>query len=130
MCIRDSYFTLQLLDPNTGHHYVEAFLIEAVPPTNGWRFASYALTGEQISAIRGRTVRVRFRVVTNATILTSFFIDDVSFQVDGSVTPTNTPTSTPVSYKHLLPHETELDFVCRLLLEKKKTHTRIITIQQ
>ncbi|MFZ1596319.1 MAG: hypothetical protein WAW26_10720, partial [Anaerolineae bacterium] len=28
-------------------------------------------------------------------ILTSFFIDDVSFQVDGSVTPTNTPTSTP-----------------------------------
>ena len=29
---------------------------------------------------------------------------------------------TPVSYTHLRAHETVLDLVCRLLLEKKKTH--------
>ena len=28
----------------------------------------------------------------------------------------------PVSYTHLRAHETVLDIVCRLLLEKKKTH--------
>ena len=30
---------------------------------------------------------------------------------------------TPVSYTHLRAHETVLDLVCRLLLEKKKHHT-------
>ena len=30
-----------------------------------------------------------------------------------------------VSYTHLRAHETVLDLVCRLLLEKKKTNTRI-----
>ena len=29
----------------------------------------------------------------------------------------------PVSYTHLRAHETVLDLVCRLLLEKKETHT-------
>ena len=29
----------------------------------------------------------------------------------------------PVSYTHLRAHETVLDLVCRLLLEKKKTNT-------
>ena len=29
----------------------------------------------------------------------------------------------PVSYTHLRAHETVLDLVCRLLLEKKKYHT-------
>ena len=29
---------------------------------------------------------------------------------------------TPVSYTHLRAHETVLDLVCRLLLEKKKKH--------
>ena len=33
----------------------------------------------------------------------------------------------PVSYTHLRAHETVLDLVCRLLLEKKKTHT-LVTI--
>ena len=31
-------------------------------------------------------------------------------------------TSGPVSYTHLRAHETVLDLVCRLLLEKKKQH--------
>ena len=30
----------------------------------------------------------------------------------------------PVSYTHLRAHETVLDLVCRLLLEKKKMHTQ------
>ena len=34
-----------------------------------------------------------------------------------------TPTAPePVSYTHLRAHETVLDLVCRLLLEKKKKH--------
>ena len=42
------------------------------------------------------------------------------------------PVATPmtVSYTHLRAHETVLDLVCRLLLEKKKnthTHTTIIS---
>mgnify|MGYP003377491186 CR=1 FL=1 len=31
----------------------------------------------------------------------------------------------PVSYTHLRAHETVLDLVCRLLLEKKKTNNRV-----
>ena len=37
-----------------------------------------------------------------------------------SSTPTATPTVAPVSYTHLRAHETVLELVCRLLLEKKK----------
>ena len=32
----------------------------------------------------------------------------------------------PVSYTHLRAHETVLDLVCRLLLEKKKKHNKIL----
>ena len=35
----------------------------------------------------------------------------------------NAPGAPAVSYTHLRAHETVLDLVCRLLLEKKKTHT-------
>ena len=37
-------------------------------------------------------------------------------------------SSDPVSYTHLRAHETVLDLVCRLLLEKKKTHNISNTI--
>ena len=47
-------------------------------------------------------------------------------QVDAIIT-TGPPHSMPVSYTHLRAHETVLDLLCRLLLEKKKkqisTHT-------
>ena len=36
---------------------------------------------------------------------------------------------TSVSYTHLRAHETVLDLVCRLLLEKKKTYTTIKKIK-
>ena len=36
----------------------------------------------------------------------------------------------PVSYTHLRAHETVLDLVCRLLLEKKKTYKHTSTAQQ
>ena len=36
---------------------------------------------------------------------------------------------TAVSYTHLRAHETVLDLVCRLLLEKKKNNKTIISIQ-
>ena len=35
------------------------------------------------------------------------------------------PGRVPVSYTHLRAHETVLDLVCRLLLEKKKNKTHI-----
>ena len=38
-----------------------------------------------------------------------------------------TVNPTPVSYTHLRAHETVLDLVCRLLLEKKKTTYRYDT---
>ena len=38
----------------------------------------------------------------------------------------NTHTRTPVSYTHLRAHETVLDLVCRLLLEKKKDKLSIL----
>ena len=95
------YFTLQLLDPNTGDHYVDAFYIESLPPTNGWRFATYTLTSDQINAIRGQTVRVRFRVTTNSSLLSSFFIDDVSFQINRSLALTQKPTMPASRSPHL-----------------------------
>ena len=38
------------------------------------------------------------------------------------------PNVIPVSYTHLRAHETVLDLVCRLLLEKKKKHHTTATI--
>ena len=34
----------------------------------------------------------------------------------------------PVSYTHLRAHETVLDLVCRLLLEKKKAHETVLDL--
>ena len=110
MCIRDrywsttdetaasyDYFALQIINPVNGSHYVDAVDIDAVPPTNGWQHASYTLTPSQVAAVRGNTVRVRFRVITDSNTLSSFFIDDVSFDVaSGPPTATPTPTATPV----------------------------------
>ena len=42
----------------------------------------------------------------------------------GVVTVVGAPGEEPVSYTHLRAHETVLDLVCRLLLEKKKTDNR------
>lgn len=94
------YFALQIIDPVNGSHYVDAVEIDAVPPTDDWQFATYTLTPSQVTAIRGKTVRVRFRVVTDDSVLSSFFIDDVSFDVQSgppaTVTSTPTPTATPI----------------------------------
>src|SRR5665811_2546331 len=38
------------------------------------------------------------------------------------------PGYIPVSYTHLRAHETVLDLVCRLLLEKKKKDTKLTSI--
>eukprot|EP00657_Telonema_sp_P-1_P000699 TRINITY_DN1136_c0_g1_i1.p1 TRINITY_DN1136_c0_g1~~TRINITY_DN1136_c0_g1_i1.p1 ORF type:complete len:171 (+),score=40.03 TRINITY_DN1136_c0_g1_i1:106-618(+) len=46
----------------------------------------------------------------------------ISGSVDGTCNKSHAPE--PVSYTHLRAHETVLDIVCRLLLEKKKTHSR------
>ena len=44
---------------------------------------------------------------------------------------TTTTATTTVSYTHLRAHETVLDLVCRLLLEKKKQEkTELIKIEQ
>ena len=41
--------------------------------------------------------------------------------------PDNQVLADPVSYTHLRAHETVLDIVCRLLLEKKNSHIQPIT---
>ena len=41
-----------------------------------------------------------------------------------SLHPGKMPAYSPVSYTHLRAHETVLDLVCRLLLEKKKTNNK------
>ena len=41
---------------------------------------------------------------------------------------TNGEKVKPVSYTHLRAHETVLDLVCRLLLEKKKYQTHILAV--
>ena len=46
---------------------------------------------------------------------TKFYTND-----GNNVFTVNTTTFTAVSYTHLRAHETVLDLVCRLLLEKKK----------
>ena len=47
----------------------------------------------------------------------------ISFELSGSIfteSSLKTLETMPVSYTHLRAHETVLDLVCRLLLEKKK----------
>ncbi len=46
----------------------------------------------------------------------------LAFDPDSKVACETLVTTGPVSYTHLRAHETVLDLVCRLLLEKKKTH--------
>ncbi len=75
------YFTLQIIDPVNGSHYVDAFSIDAYPATNAWQYKTYNLTSSQVNAIKGKTVRVRFRTVTDFSLLSNFYIDDVSFDV-------------------------------------------------
>ena len=53
--------------------------------------------------------------------LTAFY----SEQWEQAVTLLEQVEAVPVSYTHLRAHETVLDIVCRLLLEKKKQHTQI-----
>ena len=67
--------------------------------------------------------------------------DDEACQVEVVNVPTNFPIEglwigsytfdkypSPVSYTHLRAHETVLDLVCRLLLEKKKPHISTTTL--
>ena len=53
-----------------------------------------------------------------------FTVQSVAFMINGSNVPIDTygngHYTAPVSYTHLRAHETVLDLVCRLLLEKKK----------
>ena len=48
---------------------------------------------------------------------------DVIYEI--GLTPNRSDATNPVSYTHLRAHETVLDLVCRLLLEKKKNHNKI-----
>ena len=65
-----------------------------------------------------------FRVEVSSTLIVPVPNSAVTLKVrtaSGS-SPVMAP-STPVSYTHLRAHETVLDLVCRLLLEKKKKKT-------
>ena len=51
------------------------------------------------------------------------------FKIDksGNIYVSNDEVTIPVSYTHLRAHETVLDLVCRLLLEKKKKQNKNTT---
>ena len=61
---------------------------------------------------------VLLRAVLEATMSAPTYFNPLERFVDGGTTTYNNPV--PVSYTHLRAHETVLDLVCRLLLEKKK----------
>ncbi len=66
---------------------------------NSWQHASFDML-----PYAGRTVRVQFRVATDAEAFTSFFLDDVRLDVCTGEARMPTPTATPVgSYVLYLP---------------------------
>ena len=72
-----------------------------------------------------------FRQDHRLQILTPADRSDVSLPFDVSwelrnPQPAEVQFAVPVSYTHLRAHETVLDLVCRLLLEKKKQNTTAI----
>ncbi len=75
------YFTLKLVNPVNGDHYVNAMSIDVLPPTNQYQQATYILTPADLDAIRGKTVRVLFRVYTNERLTSSFVVDNVSLDI-------------------------------------------------
>ena len=54
----------------------------------------------------------------------AFFVWEPVWGVDAWVCLAAAAVVTPVSYTHLRAHETVLDLVCRLLLEKKQKNTK------
>ena len=52
------------------------------------------------------------------------FLLPYAMSQDGIASPADYNNMGPVSFTHLRAHETVLDIVCRLLLEKKKQHTQ------
>ena len=67
----------------------------------------------------GRTERTDFRRHLTEQLLVGTLQYDL-----GLYRRFRTDTFRPVSYTHLRAHETVLDLVCRLLLDKKKYHER------
>ena len=66
-----------------------------------------------------------------AEVALRFYLTEVhelgsEFSMSGTLAPVS-PEMAAVSYTHLRAHETVLDLVCRLLLEKKK-HTTVTTL--
>ena len=86
----------------------------------------YNISIEKIKATIGPTVTL-FEIVPQAGVRISKIKnleDDIALSLSALGIRIIAPI--PVSYTHLRAHETVLDLVCRLLLEKKKQHQRYI----
>ena len=84
-------------------------------PLMSWKFTPIEpreATHEEIERIHARSY-VDF--IASTAGKRSVFLDP-----DTSTSPETYDAAKPVSYTHLRAHETVLDLVCRLLLEKKK----------
>ncbi|WP_423222469.1 PPC domain-containing protein [Candidatus Amarolinea aalborgensis] len=90
------YITMTISDPSTGHQLVEVAYVDAYPPTRSWRYYQYSLTNADLDAIRGRYVRVRFRVRTDSIFVSAMLVDDASFLISTSQDPA--PSATPTPY--------------------------------
>ena len=106
MCIRDRSYTFRLLTP--------------VPDAN----APLRVMSAEASAVGVRLVPDAPR----ARLVTVTFPSTGTPNSDNYVPATVRFSVAPVSYTHLRAHETVLDLVCRLLLEKKKETQVEITV--
>src|SRR5665811_984671 len=76
-------------------------------------------TGSGSGTVLSSTIAATARALANALSSTVRFTVTVSTAYSTRL-PSARASATPVSYTHLRAHETVLDLVCRLLLEKKK----------
>ena len=77
---------------------------------------------EQLALEISRTEKLRATIMALA-FTSGFVIALLIFQVWLKRLPSSFTAVYPVSYTHLRAHETVLDLVCRLLLEKKNYQT-------
>jgi hypothetical protein len=64
--------------------------------SNATGYTAYTKVTVDLAAYKGKTVRVQFAVTTDSSLLTDFWLDDVSVLVCGGGTPAPTATNTPV----------------------------------
>ena len=109
------------LDNNSIHEHFDAIFDEL---TQTGAVVSMTEAGSPTTAVWGTTSGISWKG-KDPNLSTDFGFVNVSFDYGKTINWTiseGRDFSKAVSYTHLRAHETVLDLVCRLLLEKKKIH--------